>query len=143
MKNNTLLTKFSFLLLVAVITMAHAYKSYDNTAFSMDGWRLLGSVSAGHNGDHDVIHIDGAHDTFRKLKFRVTKSPLNMQRMVVTYDDKNPPENIDVKNEIPKDGESRAIDLKGGKRKLRSVEFWFDTKGVLNGKSEVTLYGMK
>jgi hypothetical protein len=66
-----------------------------------------------------------------------------MKRMVVTYDDKGAPENIDVRNEIPKDGESRVIDLKGGKRRLRSVEFWFDTKGILNGKAEVTLFGMK
>ena len=143
MKKSTILTNLSFLLLVAVILMAHAYKAHDKTTLSMDNWRELGSVKAGHNGDHDVIHIDGPHDTFRKLKFRVTNSPLNMKRMVVTYDDKNPPENIDVRNEIPKDGESRPIDLKGGKRQLRSVEFWFDTKGVLNGKAEVTLYGSK
>lgn len=123
--------------------MAHAYKNDDRGVLAVDSWRLLGSVSAGHNGDHDVIHVDGPHDSFRKLKFRVTKSPLNMQRMVVTYDDKGAPENIDVRNEIPKDGESRVIDLKGGKRKLRSVEFWFDTKGILNGKAEVTLFGMK
>ncbi len=143
MQSKNLLTKLSFLLLLAVITTAHAYKSYEKAAAPMDNWRLLGSVSAGHNGDHDVIHVDGPHDTFRRLKFKVTRSPLNMKRMIVTYDDKNPPENIDVRNEIPKDGESRVIDLKGGKRKLRSVEFWFDTKGILNGKAEVTLFGQK
>ncbi len=62
--------------------------------------------------------------------------------MVVLYDD-GAPENIEVKDEISKDGESRAIDLKGGKRKLKSVEFWFETKGLLNGKAEVILYGSK
>jgi hypothetical protein len=41
--------------------------------------------------------------------------------MVVTYDD-GAPENIEVRNEISKGGESRNIDLKGGKRKLKSVE---------------------
>jgi hypothetical protein len=143
MKKNSLLTNLSFLFLAAVITMAHANKVHDKASMSMNDWRLLGSVSAGHNGDHDVIHVDGPHDTYRRLKFRVTRSPLNMHRMVVTYDDKGAPENIEVRNEIPKDGESRVIDLKGGKRKLRSVEFWFDTKGILNGKAEVTLYGQK
>jgi hypothetical protein len=62
--------------------------------------------------------------------------------MVVVYED-GAPENIEVRNDIPKGGESRSIDLKGGKRKLKSVEFWFDTKGVLNGKAEVILYGDK
>jgi len=37
-----------------------------------------------------------------------------------------------------------VIDLRGaGKRSLRKVEFWYDTKGLLNGKADVTLFGMK
>jgi hypothetical protein len=66
-----------------------------------------------------------------------------MNKMVVIYDDHGAPENIDTRTDIPKGGESREIDLKGGKRKLRSVQFWFETKGFLNGKAEVTLFGLK
>ena len=44
---------------------------------------------------------------------------------------------------MPKGGESRIVDLRGGKRKLKSVEFWYDTKGILNGRADVTLFGMK
>jgi len=106
-------------------------------------WRLLGTVSAGHNGDHDVIEVNGPSDYYRKLKFKVTDSPLTMNRMVVTYDDHGAPENIDTKTDIPKGGESRVIDLKGGKRKIKNVQFWFETKGFLNGKADVTLFGMK
>jgi hypothetical protein len=62
--------------------------------------------------------------------------------MVVRYDD-GAPENIDVRANIPKGGESREIGLKGGKRKLKSVDFWYDTKGFLNGKADVTLLGIK
>jgi hypothetical protein len=53
------------------------------------------------------------------------------------------PERIEVRYNIPKGGESRVLDLRGGKRKLKSVEFWYDTKGLLNGKADVTLFGMK
>jgi hypothetical protein len=105
-------------------------------------WRLLGTTHAQHTADHDVIVVAGPHDYFRKLKFKVTDAPLNMQRMIVTYDDGRP-ENIDVRENIPKGGESRVIDLRGGKRKLKTVEFWYDTKGFLNGKADVTLFGMK
>jgi hypothetical protein len=105
-------------------------------------WKLLGTTHANHSADHDAIMVAGPYDYFRKLKFKVTDAPLNMQRMVVTYDDGRP-ENIDVRQNIPKGGESRVIDLKGGKRKLRSIEFWYDTKGFLNGKADVTLFGMK
>ncbi len=30
-----------------------------------------------------------------------------------------------------------------GQRSLRRVDFWYDTKGFLKGKADVTLFGMK
>ena len=80
-------------------------------------WRLLGTVTANHTADHDAIIVAGPYDFFRRLKFKVTNAPLN--------------------------GESREIDLKGGRRKIKSVEFWYDTKGFLNGRANVTLFGIK
>jgi hypothetical protein len=63
--------------------------------------------------------------------------------MVVTYDN-GQPDKIDVRQNIAQGGESRAIDLKGvGQRSLRRVDFWYDTKGFLKGKADVTLFGMK
>ena len=53
------------------------------------------------------------------------------------------PEKIETRFTIPRGGESRVIDLKGGKRKLRSVEYWYDTKGLFNGRADVTLMGIK
>jgi hypothetical protein len=106
-------------------------------------WRLLGIVQASRQADHDIIIVAGPHDYFKKLKFKVTDAPLQMQRMLVRYDDGGKPENIDIRYNIPKGGESRIIDLKGGKRKLKSVEFWYDTKGFLSGKADVTLFGIK
>ena len=114
----------------------------NNNGPDLGNWRLLGTVSAGHSGDHEVIEVNGPHDSYRKLKFKVTDSPLTMNRMVVTYDD-GAPEQIDTKTDIPKGGESREIDLKGGKRKIKNVQFWFETKGFLNGKADVTLFGLK
>lgn len=110
---------------------------------AIGSWRLLGTTHARHTADHDVIIIAGPYDFFRKLKFKVTDAPLNMLRMVVRYDDGGAPEKIDVRYNIPKGGESRVIDLRGGKRKLKSVEFWYSTKGILNGTADVTLFGMK
>ena len=63
--------------------------------------------------------------------------------MVVIYDGGGAQERIQTRFDIPKGGESRVLDLKGGKRKLRTVEFWYDTKGFLNGKANLTLFGMK
>ena len=106
-------------------------------------WRLLGQTHADHGADHDVIIVKGPYDNFRKIKFKVTDAPLNMQRMVVTYDN-GAPDRIDIRQNIAQGGESRVIDLRGvGKRSLRKIEFWYDTKGLLNGQADVTVFGMK
>ncbi|OXB03778.1 hypothetical protein B0A72_14870 [Flavobacterium pectinovorum] len=115
---------------------------HHNNNVKAGSWRVLGTVHAKHTADHDALNVPGPHDYYRKIKFKVTDSPVNIQRLVARYDD-GAPENINTRVEIPKGGESRVIDLKGGKRKLKSIEFWYDTKGFLNGKADVTVFAMK
>jgi hypothetical protein len=106
-------------------------------------WRVIGQTHADHSADHDVIVVNGPGDNFRKIKFKVTDAPLNIQYMLVTFDNGGR-DRIDVRQSIPKGGESRAIDLKGsGTRSIRKIEFWYDTKGFLKGKADVTVLGQK
>jgi len=70
-------------------------------------WEKLGKVTATHGADHDKIKVEGRNDDFRKLKFKVTDSPLNMHKVVVTYDS-GAPESLDVRENIARDSETRA-----------------------------------
>jgi hypothetical protein len=80
-------------------------------------WRLLGQVTANFKADHDTIVVRGPYDNFNRL---------------------------DVRQRFEKGGESRVIDLRGaGKRSIRRVDFWYDTAGVLQGRADVTLFGLK
>ncbi|MBP1841313.1 hypothetical protein [Formosa algae] len=106
------------------------------------GWVKLGTTHAKHTGDHDKINVPGPFDSYRKIKFKVKDAPVNMHRLVVNYE-AGASQKVETRFTIPKNGESRVIDLVGGKRKLRSIEFWYDTKGILNGTADVTLYGLK
>jgi hypothetical protein len=106
-------------------------------------WRLIGQLTANFTADHDVIVVRGPYDNFRRIKFKVTGAPLNIRRLIVTYDN-GAPDKLDVRERIEKGGESRAIDLRGvGQRSLRKIEFWYDTAGVLRGRADVTVFGMK
>ena len=49
-------------------------------------WCSLGKVTAGRDKDRDTIEIKGSDDEFRALKFKVKDSPINIHRLVVTYD---------------------------------------------------------
>jgi Protein of unknown function (DUF2541) len=141
-------TRIAVLALFAVITLsASAGALAQQVARPNPGaageWRLIGQTQASRGADHDAIIVMGPFDNFRKIKFKVTDAPLNMQHMVVTYDN-GAPDKIDVRQNIPQGGESRAIDLRGiGKRSVRKIEFWYDTKGLLKGKADVTVFGMK
>ena len=106
-------------------------------------WRYLGTVNARFTADHDAIVVQGPYDFFRRIKFKVTNAPINLIRLIVTYDDRGLPENIDTRFSIPAGGESRIIDLRGNRRKIRTIEFWYDTKGVLQGRANVSVFGHK
>lgn len=144
MKNT--ITKFTIILaaVAAMVATAAASQKVVQPAPAAKGtWQLIGSTQANHSADHDGIVVKGPFDNFRRVKFKVTNAPLNMQKMVITYDNGSP-ENIDVRQSIPQGGESRQIDLKGiGSRRIRRIDFWYDTKGLLNGKANVTVFGMK
>ena len=103
-------------------------------------WVKLGSVNAGHDADHDRITVTGQHDNYRKLKFKVKNAALNMRQVVVTYDD-GAPERLDVKENLAAGVETRVIDLHGGKRSIRTIEFWYETKGSKGDKAEVVAFG--
>ena len=129
--------------LAAPATPAQAQKVAQPKGGPAGTWRLIGQTHADHGADHHMIIVQGPYDNFRRIKFKVTDAPLHMQRMVVTYDN-GAPDKIEIRQNIAQGGESRVIDLRGvGKRSIRRIDFWYDTQGLLKGKADVTVFGMK
>lgn len=113
------------------------------TSFTIDGpgrWEKLGERKVDRAMDHDKILVGAGEGTFTKLKIIVRHSGLNLHKMVVHYGNGEDQE-LAVREDIPRGGESRVIDLSGNKRVIRSVDFWYDTKGLLNDKTVVELWG--
>jgi hypothetical protein len=147
MKLTTLLKRSVVLITVGLSTLlaisVRADKVVTPKAGAPGDWRLIGTTHADHSADHDALIVKGPFDNFRRIKFKVTDAPLQIRRLVVTYDN-GVPDKLEVREDIAKGGESRAIDLRGvGKRSIRKIEFWYETKGFLNGKADVTVFGMK
>ena len=103
-------------------------------------WVLLGERTVGDNLDHDTILVTGARGDFRRLKFLVKDHPIQMLRLVVHYGNGNS-DKIETRQLIPAGGESRVIDLKGGDRVIKKIDFWYETKSLGKKRALVRVYG--
>ena len=143
MKHSTLILVILVVAVLALTSPGYAQKVVTPRAGASGSWQVIGTLEVNFTADHDTLVVRGPFDDFRRIKFKVTNAGLNLQRMVVVYEN-GEPEQITVRSNIPKGGESRQIDLAGaGKRRIRRIDFWYDTKGLLNGKAHVTVFGMK
>ncbi len=60
--------------------------------------------------------------------------------MVIHFDN-GAKQNVELKNRFVQGSESRVIDMDGGLRHLTKIEFWYETKGYLSGKSRMAVWG--
>ncbi|MBR9920326.1 MAG: DUF2541 family protein [Bacteroidetes bacterium] len=103
-------------------------------------WEKLGQRKVNRGLDHDEIFVTARDGRFSKIKLKVRKSGINMHRLVLHFGNGTTQE-VNVRNNIPAGGETRVIDIKGGKRILKKAVFFYDTKGIINNKATVELWG--
>jgi hypothetical protein len=76
----------------------------------------------------------------RQLKLKVTDGPLKMYSMTVHFDNGST-QNVALKNNFAQGSWSRVIDLDGGLRHLSKIEFVYETKGFIRGRSRIAVWG--
>ena len=114
------------------------------TAFgaTAQNWQKLGSQTVNYGLDKDVIVV-GAHDgAFTKLKVQVTGGALNMHRMKIEYMNGETQE-VQLRHNFSKQSGTRIIDLKGNKRLIKKITFWYDTKNLARRKARVHVLGRR
>ena len=105
-------------------------------------WDLLGSRTVSDRVDHDLIAVSSQRGDFRRIKFAVQRASVDFHRVVVHFGNGSD-QRVDMRNTIPAGGESRAIDLEGNERVIRSVEFWYDANTVRGRRAQVRVFGMR
>jgi hypothetical protein len=133
-----MITSMKLLFLSAMITLFSCGNSYTTRG----DWRFIADKWVSFGVDHDVITTGNSNDDFSKLKLRVTSGPLRMYDMKV-YFDNGSVQDVAIRAVIPQGGETRVIDLTGGLRHISKIEFWYETKGVRNGKARVAVWGKR
>lgn len=104
-------------------------------------WTVLGSRVVTDRADHDTIVVGGTRGTFDAIKFEVRGHGVDFQRVVIHFangDDQK----VELRDSIRAGGESRAIDIDGTNRVIRSIDFWYDAKTFgRGGKATVRTFG--
>ena len=104
-------------------------------------WNFIGDKKVNFLVDRDVIHVTG-NDNYRQIKLKVTGGPVHILNMDI-YFENGDKFDVSIRNRIPQGGESRVIDLPGGSRSIKKIEFWYETKGFLKGKGRVAVWGKR
>jgi hypothetical protein len=129
--------KIAFMLLTLSIFTNCAAQNHTNRA-----WRFIADKWVNYGVDRDVINLGDFKDDFRQIRLRITDAPLRMYDMKI-YFDNGEVQDVALKSMFRQGDESRIIDLNGGMRHLRKIEFWYETKGVRKGKARVAVWGSK
>ncbi|MGK0388199.1 MAG: hypothetical protein ACI94Y_000927 [Maribacter sp.] len=134
MKNGIL-----FIAVILLSTFASAHTPII-PSFEKVSWERLGSKKVNFRVEKDVIRVGLKDGRFTKLKVQVTGGHLNMRKMVVEYAN-GQKEVVTIKHNFSPRSGSRVIDLDGGKRVIKDITFWYDSKNRPGGKATVHVFG--
>jgi hypothetical protein len=131
----------SFSLIITAVAFAGSEKPVELTIVDnyMGGWEKLGSKKVNYGLDRDEILITASEGRFAKMKLKVKVAAVNMHKVTVHYGN-GESQKIAIKKTIRKGGETRIIDLEGGKRVIKKVVFWYDTKNLAKRRATVEVW---
>lgn len=110
------------------------------TASAAMPWVYIGRRRVGLFVDHDTISPPAPFKIYRKLKLSVTGNALYMYDLKVTFHNGGV-QYIPVRWHIPEGGGTRIIDLNGGDRIVKKVEFIYGKMPNGRGRTYVHLFG--
>ncbi|WP_299217023.1 DUF2541 family protein [uncultured Aquimarina sp.] len=131
---NIEIQKIALPFLIIIFLVGSSFTSY------IAKWEHLGSRTVNYKIDRDVIKVTALDGVFKKLKVKVTNGSLNMHRIVVEYGN-GEKQVIQVRKKIKKGGATRLIDLKGNKRIIRDITFFYDTKNLSRNRAKIHVFG--
>lgn len=128
--------------LIAALAASSMLACASGGAQAQGDWQFLGQREVTDRADHDQITVTRAEGDFESVRLEVRRAPVDFHRVVVHYANGTSQE-VDLRSTIPAGGQSRAIDLSGDERFIRSVEFWYDAHTARGRRAIVRLYGQQ
>jgi len=127
--------KTVYVLLIGVFLFA-------GNAVQAQAWDKLGSAKVTGASDHDEIWVTGIEGSYTAIKLFVENEGIDFDRVLVTYGNGTKDE-LEIRNFIKAGGETRVLDLRGGERVIRKIEFWYKSNPNTKRKAQVIAYGRR
>lgn len=105
-------------------------------------WVFLGSRTVQWGVDRDTIEVGADAGRFDHVLFKVSGNDILILDMNVIYSNGGH-DDIPLRLHIPQGGQSRVIDLRGGNRNIRRVEFTYERVLDGDGLAKVELWGQR
>ena len=112
------------------------------TTIAAQSWTELGSAKVNGHADHDEIWVTNSRGDFKAIKLFVQNEGIDFDRVVVHFGNGGQ-DVMNIKNFIHAGGETRVMDLEGGDRVIKKVDFYYKSKAMTGKKARVVLYGRR
>lgn len=141
MISSLIINRFKIVAILIAVIMGLSSFTFQQRPHRQAGeWEHIGSRKVNFGVEKDIMTVAPYERPFRKLRVKVTGGSLNMHKMIVVYGN-GTREQLNIRHNFSKGSATRVIDLQGGKRKIRKVSFWYDTKNTSNRRATVHLFG--
>jgi len=124
------------LVLLAVLCLAATA-----TVLAAETWVHLGTRRVTDRVERDVIVVGADEGLFSAIQIRVGKVAIQFRSVTVHFVN-GKEQQVELRQVIPAGGQSRAIDLVGEDRRIRSVEFRYDAQSF-GRRGVVRLFGRR
>lgn len=132
--------KFSFIILALILPFFTTPLSAHHEVRRPGQWEKLGQRQVNFAVDRDVIQVGAREGSFKALQLKVKGATIDLNRVVVHF--RNGEEQVlNVRQTIPRGGQSRILDLPGNNRIITKVVFIYDTRNRARRRATVELWG--
>ncbi len=130
--------------MLVCLAAAAAFAQSDSEIRTLIGKaELVGELTVNFKADFDVLPVRLKEGAMRRLVFVAEGNDVEVVRVLVTYGDGKKDE-IPLRHRFAEGTRSRAVDLEGGRRRIRTITFFYRTDGRLrDGRAVLKVYGIK
>ncbi len=135
------MTRRKLLCVAGILLLTLSYNSVAEAQRGRQRLEYLGRSYVDDRRDHDVIRVykPGA---FRGIQLQVQGGTIEFNRVIVHFEN-GADTDIAIRDRISAGGKTRVIDLPGDRRKMRSVEVWYENGIWGKRRPQLRLYGLQ